>query len=388
MGTIGKTEKRRKVDILTLVLVAGLLLFGLLMLLNIFSDRFDGTETTFVQFWERLNFEHFNRQLGNILVSLVVAIPIATLDYRRYRPFLKGAYFGVCLLLGLVLLIGENTRGMIGWFTVGTRAFQPSEVAKIALIGILSKTAADAVERRGKVVRFVDVLVPFLYFLVPFVLVLRQPDLGTAFVYLVIFVAILFAAQLDWKYILGGGLLAGAGLPVVYTLLNPAQKARILVFLFPAMNQETDGYNVLRAKEVIASGGVWGKGLFSPELLSQTGYVPERHNDFIFSGIAETQGLVGGLLLIVAFCVLLLRWMRIASNVKDPFGRCLVVGCVTLLGFHIFENIGMNMGLMPVTGIPLPFISYGGSNMLASLLAVCVVMSVYRKADTGMLRAE
>ncbi|MCL2694879.1 MAG: rod shape-determining protein RodA [Clostridiales bacterium] len=374
-------KNRAKIDILSTVIVVALLLFGLLILLNIFADRFDGTETTFAKFWDRLNFEYFNRQLGNILLSLVVAIPIATLNYTRYKPFLKGVYFGACLLLALVLLIGENTRGMVGWFTLGTRTFQPSEIAKIALIGILSKSAAQAVEKRGKLVRFGDFLKLLLYFLLPFVLVLLQPDLGTAVVYVVIFAAILFAAQIDWKYILGGGILAVAGAPFIYMVLSPAQKARILVFLDPTLDLLGDGHNVARAKEIIASGGIWGKGLFQPGTLSQTGYVPERHTDFIFTGIVEAVGLVGGLAVIAAFFVLLIRWILIARNVKDPFGRCMIVGCVTLLGTHIFENIGMSLGVMPVTGIPLPFISYGGSNMLASLLAAGIVMSVYR--NTG-----
>jgi len=376
-------KKRAKIDILSTVLVVALLLFGLVILLHIFAERFDGTETTFALFWERLNFEYVGRQLGNILISLTVAIPIATLPYPRYKPFLKGVYFATCLLLALVLIIGENTRGMIGWFTVGTRAFQPSELAKVSLIGILSKTAAEAVEKWGRI-RFVDFCMLLAYFLIPFALILLQPDLGTALVYVIIFAAILFAARIDWKYILGGGILAVAGSPLLYLALNSAQQERIRVFLFPSLDPMGGGYNVQRAKEIIGSGGLWGKGLFAPGTLASSGYVPERHTDFIFSGIVEAVGLIGGLVLIAAFFVLLLRWMWIARATRDPFGRCLVVGCVTLLGVHIFENIGMNMGLMPVTGIPLPFLSYGGSNLLASLLAVCVVMSVYRGSAAGV----
>ena len=166
-------------------------------------------------------------------------------------------------------------------------------------------------------------------------------------------------------------------------ILTDTQKERIRVFLDPARDLEGEGMNVLHAKQIIGSGGFWGKGYFTKGTLVQTGYVPEWHTDFIFSGIGEGVGFFGAMLLILAFFLLLFHWLHTALRARDTFGRCLIVGCTVMLAAHIFENIAMNLGAMPVTGIPLPFISYGGSNMLASLACVGIAMSVYARASMG-----
>ena len=161
---------------------------------------------------------------------------------------------------------------------------------------------------------------------------------------------------------------------------SEVQKNRIRVFLDPTLDLKGEGLNVLHSKQVIGSGGIWGKGYFVKGTLIQTGYVPVWHSDFIFSGIGEGIGFVGSVILIVVFFWLFFHWFRTALRARDTFGRCMVVGCTVMLASHVFENIGMCMGAMPVTGIPLPFISYGGSNMLASLACVGIVMSVYARA--------
>ena len=196
-----------------------------------------------------------------------------------------------------------------------------------------------------------------------------------------------FAARISWLYILGGGAAAVISLPLIYRyLLSKDQKARIRVFLDPTLDLEGDGYNVLRSKELVGSGGLFGKGYFSVGTLSQKKYVPERQTDFIFSSIAEGLGFVGAAILILLFFLLLLKILLVARRSKDMFGRCLCVGTVAMMGFHVFENIGMNMGLMPVTGIPLPLISYGGSNIMATLVTVAIVLSVnYRAYNRGQV---
>lgn len=382
-----KLEKKAHVDVFTIVVVSVLLIFGLVTLLNVLSDPFDGTETTFNDFLGRLNFEFFGRQVGNIIISILVAIPIAMLNYEQYKPFIKGIYIVSIVLLALLLITGESTRGVLGWYKVGTRAFQPSELCKVSLILILSKYCSDVVERRGKLSRFVDVAIAFCFFAVLFVLVLLQGEFGTAFVYIAIFVAIMFASKISWIYVAGGAVACGISLPLIYTfLLSQTQKARIRVFLDPTLDLQGDGFNVVRAKEIIGSGGFWGKGYFTEGTLSQTGYVPERHTDFIFSSIGEGVGFFGGIILTLLFFALLFRWMMIALNSKDVFGRCLVVGCAAMLATHVFENIGMNLGILPVTGIPLPLISYGGSNLLATMISVGIVLSVqYRSTKRRRL---
>lgn len=383
-------EKRKGIDYILLCGVGALLIFGLITLLQVLSDSFDGTEATFQAVWDRLNFSFFNRQVGNILISLVVAVPIALMDYEKYKPFLKMAYVLNVLLLAILLIAGKTTRGIVGWYTIGEggsiRGFQPSEICKVTLILILSKVGARAYDSHGKL-RFVDVVVLFALFAVPFVLVVLQPDFGTAMVMLVVFVCIVFALRIHWTYIVGGATAACISLPLIYKfLLSSDQKARIRVFLDPTLDPTGDGYNVLHAKQVIGSGGLWGKGYFTSGTLTQSGYVPERHTDFIFSGIVEGLGFMGGLFLVLLYALVLWRFFVAAKGSRDTFGRCLCIGCAGMLGCHVFENMGMNLGLMPVTGIPLPFISYGGSNMLASMLTVAIVFSVrYRTFHRGQI---
>ncbi|MDD3400937.1 MAG: FtsW/RodA/SpoVE family cell cycle protein [Eubacteriales bacterium] len=382
-----KLEKAAHIDVLTIVIVVVLLLFGLVALLNVLSDPFDGTETSFEDFWNRLNTEFFARQVGNIIISIAVCVPITILNYDLYKPFIRTIYIISVGLLLLLLIAGESTRGVLGWYKIGTMAFQPSEICKVTLILSLSKFCADVVERKGKLSRFTDVMIAFLYFAILFVLVLLQGDLGTAIVYVMIFVAILFAAKISWIYIAGGAVACGVSLPLIYTfLLDNAQKARIRVFLDPTLDLQGDGLNVIRAKEIIGSGGFWGKGMFTQGTLSQSGYVPERHTDFIFSSIGEALGFFGAILLVALFFALLFRWLVVAKKAKDVYGRCLVVGCSAMLATHVFENIGMNLGIMPVTGIPLPLISYGGSNLLATMITVGIVLSVqYRSSSRRKL---
>lgn len=383
-----KRSRCMRIDYITISIVTVLILFGLVSLLNVTSDPFDGTETTMNLFLERLNFEYFSRQLVNILVSVTVAVPIAMLDYQKYKPFIKTIYFVCCLLLAFLVIAGEETRGILGWYKIetssGTRGFQPSELTKVVLIVILSKFCGETYDRRGGFSKFTDVLIAFVYFAVPFILVILQRDLGTAMVLLVIFVAIVFSARISWGYVAGGALVSAVCLPLVYFfLLSKSQKSRIRVFLDPSLDLLGEGHNVYRAKEMIGSGGMWGKGMFTPGTLSQTGYVPERQTDFIFSGIGEALGFIGGLTLVLLYLLLLIRWIYIAWNARDTYGRCLVVGCSAMLAVHVFENIGMNMGVMPVTGIPLPLISYGGSNMMATIISVAIVISVHYRTHVG-----
>lgn len=383
-------EKRKGIDYILLCGVGALLVFGLITLLQVLCDPFDGTETTVQDAWSRLNFSFFNRQVGNILLSLAVAVPIALMDYEKYKPFLKAAYIVNVLLLAILLIAGKTTRGIAGWYTIGEgssiRGFQPSEICKVTLILMLAKTGAKAYDSHGKL-RFLDVVSLFCLFAVPFVLVVLQPDFGTAMVMMVVFVCVVFALRIHFAYILCGGAAACISLPLIYKfVLDNDQKARIRVFLDPTLDPTGDGYNVLHAKEVIGSGGLWGKGYFTSGTLTQKGYVPERHTDFIFSGIVEGLGFMGGLLVVLLFALVLWRFFVAARDSRDTFGRCLCIGAAGMLGCHVFENIGMNLGLMPVTGIPLPFISYGGSNMLASMLTVAIVFSVrYRTFRRGQI---
>ncbi|MBQ5987569.1 MAG: rod shape-determining protein RodA [Clostridia bacterium] len=376
-----RTKTPYQVDVLTIILVTALVLFGLVTVLNVFCDPFDGSEKELSDYIDRMHFAFPSRQVGNILISLLVAVPLAIFDYDLYKPFAKTAYL-VCLVLLLLLVVaGENTYGAFGWYKLGTRAFQPSEITKVVLIVILSKTASERYERHGALKRLDDVAICALYVLVPFILVVLQNDFGTAMVLLVVAAAILFCVRLHWAYIVAAGGVGVAAAVVAWQFFfSDVQKNRIRVFLDPTRDLRGEGLNVLHAKQVIGSGGLWGKGYFVKGTLIQTGYVPVWHSDFIFAGIGEGLGFVGSVALILVFFLLFFHWLRTALRARDTFGRCMVVGCTTMLAAHVFENIGMCMGAMPVTGIPLPFISYGGSNMLASIACVGIVLSVYARA--------
>lgn len=352
---------------------------GLISIASIMASPFSGTEQGIGDYLERLNLEYVNRQVVNFLVGLAAMLFFMIIDYNMLKPLINVFYIGNVLLL-LVLFVVEKTRGVSGWFVFETidRALQPGELCKICIIVMLSKIVSEAVEKDGSIKKIKDISLCLAFCLGPTLLVMLQPDFGTAFVYVCIMVAILFIAKINWKYILGAALILGAGLPIGYFfLMNDDQQGRINVFLNPETDVKGSGYNVIQSKVSIGSGQLWGKGFFSQGTLAQLKYVPERHTDFIFAGIVEGIGFIGGTVIILLFLFLLLRWIWIALKAKDAFGTCLVVGVIGMMLAHVFENIGMTMGVMPVTGIPLPFISYGGSNLLTNMIALGIVMNVW-----------
>ena len=239
---------------------------------------------------------------------------------------------------------------------------------------------SESIEKEEGVRRFSTVMKPVVFCIVPTLMVAIQPDWGTAFVFIVVLDCMLFVGRIKWRYILAALAVVGGGLPLAYLyVMSPDQRGRIEVFLDPSKDPTGKGYNVIQSKISIGSGQLTGKGFFSDGTLAQLKYVPERHTDFIFAGIIEAVGFVGGVVIIVLYFLLIFRWLWVAIKAKDPFGTCLVVGCTGMLLAHVFENIGMTIGLMPVTGIPLPFISYGGSNLLTNMIAVGIVENVWMR---------
>ena len=257
---------------------------------------------------------------------------------------------------------------------------QPGELSKVAVIVMVSKIVSKAMDRDGRLLKVRDILLAAVFTMIPFVLIALQPDYGTAFVLIVILAFILFAARIKWFWIAGAAAVLGTALPLAYFFLFTSdQQKRIISFLDPSYDPLGAGYQVATSKVVIGSGRLLGKGFFSTGTLAQLKYVPERHTDFIYSGIVEGVGFVGGTILIVAFFILALRWLYIAVKARDNFGMLLSVGVTGMLIAHVFENIGMTIGLMPMTGIPLPFVSYGGSNMLTNMIGVGIVLNVYMR---------
>ncbi len=374
-------QKGISIDWITLLLVFALVAFGILTIANVMAEPFTGDEIGFAGIRAKINLEYVQRQAVNFIVAFAAMLVMIVIDYNLYKMVIKYVYVANTLLLIMLLVLAESTRGVMGWFNLGVRAFQPSELFKVTLIITLSNIAANIVEKEGAIKSFKGLLMVGAYFIGPFLLVLLQPDYGTAIVFFAILVCILFISKLSWKFVLGALVFVAGMMPLSYFyLFSDTQRERIDVFLNPDLaDPKGAGLHVLRSKEAIGSGQLYGKGYFSQGTLAQLKYVPERHTDFIFSGIAEGFGFVGGAALIVVYFLLIFRWMWVALHAKDHFGTCLVVGSIGMMIAHVFENIGMTIGLMPVTGIPLPFVSYGGSNLLTNMMVVGIVLNVWMR---------
>lgn len=373
-------ESLKRIDWFTLIIVLALVAFGTVALASVMAKPFDGTESGFADYWSKFNVEYLQKHVINFMIGFAAMIIVLLLDYSFIKPFALWIYAAVIGLLALLFVFGKVRGGAQGWFVFDSleRAIQPGELSKIALIITLSKFVSTALDEQGGLRRFKDVMTAAGLTALPFILIVLQPDYGTASVLLVIMIAIFFVAKIHWLYVVIAAVLAGVGLPAVYAfVLTKNQRQRIDVFINPDSASDDAKYQVNQSKMAIGSGRLLGKGFFREQTLAQLRYVPARHTDFIFSGITEGVGFVGSAILIVAFFALMLRWLYIAARAKDSFGTCIAVGVVAMFAAHIFENIGMTMGIMPVTGIPLPFISYGGSNMLTNMIGVGLVMNVH-----------
>ncbi|MEL7608218.1 MAG: rod shape-determining protein RodA [Bacillota bacterium] len=380
MGVTDKRLLKHNLDWITILLVLALVGFGLISIASIMASPFEGTEKTIGDYLGKLNLEYVSRQIVNFIVGLAAMLIVLVVDYQTFKPFIKYVYAANLFLLVVLLLVGESTRGVAGWFNIGSRAFQPAELCKITLIIYLSKIVSETMDREGGLKRFADIVKVAGICAVPTLLVALQPDWGTAFVFIMVLICLLFIGRIGWHYIVGAVIFLGAALPLAYHyVMNADQRGRIDVFLDPSKDLSGKGYNVSQAKISIGSGQVYGKGFFTDGTLAQLKYVPERHTDFIFAGIVEAVGFIGGTILIALYFLLIFRWLYVAIRAKDHFGTCIVIGAMGMLLAHVFENIGMNVGIMPVTGIPLPFISYGGSNLLTNMIAVGLVLNVWMR---------
>jgi rod shape determining protein RodA len=311
-----------------------------------------------------------NQGLG-FLIGLAVAIPLTLFDYRRLRGYLTVIYGLALVMLLLVAISGISAKGAQRWIDVGPVQVQPSEFAKLLLVvvlaGYFSEHRLSETENFLKAVSIVSV---------PALLVFAQPDLGTTLVFGAMFFVMAFigGARL---YQLGLLIVTGVVLSLLALwlgVLEDYQIARLTSFLDPT-NVSDAGYQVFQSKIAIGSGGVTGKG-FDAMTLANLGFLPEDHTDFIFSNLSERVGFVGGILLLGLFFVLIWRILHVATIARDRFGVLLAVGIATIFLFHVFVNIGMTMGIMPVTGIPLPFISYGRSSLVVSVISLGLLQSI------------
>ena len=312
------------------------------------------------------------RQLAWFGVGIVALVFMASIDYRRLVR--AAPLFYVLGLGGLaaVFLLGRTVSGARRWLMVGPVSVQPSELFKLCFVlmavWLLTSRWAQPV---GKTVLLM--VAPLA--IVPAVLIVKQPDLGTALLLFPVLIALLVTAGMRMR-LLGGLALAGvAAAPLAWLVLKDYQRERLLVFLDPVRDPLGSAYNVIQAKIAIGSGQLLGKGV-AGATQSRLSFLPERHTDFIFAVFAETWGFVGCLVLLTCYALLLLRGFDIAASTREPVGRLVALGVTALVATQVLVNVGMVTGLIPVVGIPLPFMSYGGSSMVVSMMALGLLLSV------------
>ena len=307
-------------------------------------------------------------------LGIGVMITICMFDYEQFKNLIKPIYIFSVLILILVLVFGvTGDWGARSWIRFGYIGIQPAELAKICFI-ITFSYHLDKV--RDEINKPLVILGLLLHIGVPVGLILMQPDMGSALVFIFMFLCLMFTAKLSYKYIIPVMAAGIVSLPFVYKYgLSEYQQKRIQVFLNPDLDPLNRGYNVIQSKIAVGSGQLWGKG-YLEGTQNQMGYLPTKYTDFIFSVISEEFGFIGSMLVVVLLFALIWRCFTIARRADNAYGRYICVGVGAMFLFHVFENVGMCIGLMPVTGIPLPFISYGGTSLVTNMAAIGLVMSV------------
>jgi rod shape determining protein RodA len=377
-------NRLRQLDLVLMGAVAALLVLSTLLVWSATAHHPDltgGDSTAFVR-----------KHVVNIAIGLGLMVAVVATDHRWVRIVAPLVYLASILGLVAVLAMGSTINGSKSWINLGGMSIQPSEFAKLAVVIGMALVLAERTEGRWRTrVGTGDVVAMLLVAAVPAALIILQPDLGTMLVLSATVFGVLAAAGTPrrWLALLAAGGVAAAAAVVMGGLLKEYQIHRFMAFTDPSLDPKGAGYNVQQARIAIGDGGLFGQGLFQGTQ-TRGGYVPEQHTDFIFTVAGEELGLVGAGLLIVLLGIVLWRALRIASRTDDLFGRVAAAGIACWFGFQAFQNIGMCLGIMPVTGVPLPFVSYGGSSMFAGLLAIGLLQNIHARtvAPAAVRRAS
>jgi len=359
------TNYIKQFDYLFFFLVIILTVIGLFVLDSATQVTSDGTNGEAKMF----------KQIMGIVIGLVIALVLCFIDYSYLKPAGFILYLGGVGLLVAVLILGTGKEewGSNSWIALGPLSFQPSEFAKITFI-IMGSIFLERIQEKNKVTKNIIKLI--IYSVIPIGLILLEPDAGTAIVYMFIFAVMVFICGIPYKYIIGAAAAFVVSTPFIWFFgLKQYQKERILAFLFPGSDTSDTTHQIDRSIVTIGSGKIFGKGLYKG-LQTQNAQVPIKDSDFIFTVVGEELGFIGSVTVILLLLFILLRCIYIAKNAREPFGAFLVTGIAAMFAFHFIENIGMCIGLLPITGIPLPFVSYGGTAMIANYIAVGIVLSV------------
>ena len=359
-GITKHSVMEKKIDWFLFIITAALSVFGIIAVYT--ATRSLNTNTNVIV------------QTGSFLMGVVFLFILCRFDYEQFKNMIKPIYIFTILILVAVLLFGiSGDWGARSWIRFGAIGIQPSEIAKVCFIITFSYHLSMVEESINKPLVIIGLI---LHAAVPMGLIMLQPDFGSVLVFIFMFICMVFTAKISWKYILpaiGIGILS---LPVIYFFfLNEYQQKRIQVFLNPDLDPLYRGYNVIQSKIAAGSGQLWGKG-FLHGTQNQLGYLPTKYTDFIFSVVAEEFGFIGAVCVVAALFLIIWKCIKTAQRADNLFGRYICVGAAAMFLFHSFENMGMCIGLTPVTGIPLPFVSYGGTSMLTNMIAIGLVMSV------------
>ncbi len=312
------------------------------------------------------------RQLAWLGIGVVGVLVLISIDYRLLARWAYVGYLAGLGVLAAVLVLGRAAQGARRWLTIGPFTVQPSELFKLVLLTTVAAYLAGREDQRPGWDR---VVFPLLLVAPAFALIVKQPDLGTALVLVPVVMALLFVGGARWRdlaVLMGGGLAAA---PAFWFILRDYQRERLLVYLDPFRDPLGSAWNVIQAKITIGSGQIVGKGLFGGTQ-SRLAFLPERHTDFIFAAFAESWGFLGAVGLLAVYGLLALRGLEVAATARDTLGSLLATGATVLLASQALVNLGMVTGLLPIVGIPLPMVSYGGSALLTALGAVALIENV------------
>ncbi len=318
------------------------------------------------------------RQIVYIVAGVVALLVVSFFDYRHVRA-LAPVIYGITVLALLLVLtpLGDVQNNARSWFNFGLFQIQPSEFAKLALIVAMSAWMA---ERKGDI-RWLDLACCIGMMAVLSALIFVEPDLGGTMVIVAIFFVMLLVGGAKLRHFIALGLLGTVAIvgALQMDVVEDYQIERITAFLDPNPDVRSEGYNLTQAKIAIASGGLRGKGVGSENTQTDLDFVPEQHTDFIFTAVGEQLGFVGGAALLGLFAILIWRSLRIAAMARDTFGTLVAAGIAGMWAFQLFVNVGMTMGIMPITGLPLPFVSFGGSGLLMNFMAVGLLLNIHMR---------
>jgi rod shape determining protein RodA len=350
----------KELDIWTILIAIIIVFFGAI---NIYSATRLKTGTSYLKL-----------QMGWLIIGLAVMYFILLFDYSIIMNYASLIYWSSIAFLIANDTLGKVTNGARSWIAIGSRGIQPSEFAKIAMIIMLAKKLEDM---EGDINSFKNFFTLCFYALIPMILIVVQPDMGMTMVCFFVVLGIFYMAGLNLKVIIGG---IGSIVVLIAVIWNSSLmqlywKDRLTSFLNPAKDELGSGMQLISSLIGIGSGGILGKGFLKGTQISG-GFIPEAHTDFIFSVVGEEWGLVGAVFLLFLYGLLLYRFIKIAKASKDIFGSVICVGVISTTLFSILQNIGMTIGVMPITGITLPLMSYGGSSILTNFIAIALILNI------------